>query len=80
MSSGHRRLPHLPSSVGYNRINGNPLNYEVGFRNRGQGKLAPIIVNGSVNNAPVFKIEPSLQEEVPQLLRDLADVLEESTL
>ena len=51
-ATGHNYLQDLPGTVGTTEIG--LLEWEVGFDKRGQGKLANIIVFGSINNAPVF--------------------------
>lgn len=79
-ATGHRHLGQLPSTVGLSRLDAAGLAYEVGFDKRGQGNLANIIVYGSVNNAPVFSIAPSLRKEVPWLERHLSEDAEDAVL
>lgn len=78
LASGHRYLDELPDAVGSSRLG--PLSWEVGFDKVGQGKLANIIVYGSVNNAPVFNHTDALRGELPRLERHLADAGEDSML
>jgi hypothetical protein len=78
LASGHRFLDELPETVGSSRFG--PLDYEVGFDKVGQGKLANIIVYGSVNNAPVFDHTEALRMEIPELQRHLGDAGEDSVL
>lgn len=73
-ASGHNYLDELPGTVGKSRIS--ELEYEVGFDKRGQGKLANIIVFGSVNNAPVFSHTASLRRDIPILEREFGDAAE----
>lgn len=77
-ASGHRYLPELPSTVSHGQTG--PLRHEVGFDKRGQGKLAHIIVFGSVNNAPVFDNAASVRRELPRATDSLADAGEDSIL
>jgi hypothetical protein len=77
-ASGHRYLPQLPSTVSAGQIG--PLRHEVGFEKRGQGKLAHIIVDGSVNNAPVFDHTASVRIELPRTADALADEGEDAAL
>lgn len=77
-ASGHRYLPELPGTVGRDQVGS--LEYEVGFDRRGQGKLANIIVFGSINNAPVFDHTSALRRDVPLLERDAADMAEGAAL
>lgn len=77
-ASGHRYLDQLPSTVSHGQTG--PLRHEVGFDKRGQGKLAHIIVFGSVNNAPVFDNAASVRRELPRATDSLADAGEDSIL
>lgn len=77
-ASGHRYLKQLQSHVGYDRIG--ELSYEIGFNKVGQGNLANIAAFGSINNAPVMDITAPLRRELPQIIRHLADLGEESVL
>lgn len=78
LASGHRFLDQLPDTVGSSRLG--ELDYEIGFDKVGQGKLANIIVYGSVNNAPVFDHTDALRGELSTLLRHLGDAGEDSVL
>lgn len=43
------------------------LSAEIGIENKGAGKLAHIIVFGSVNNAPVYDHTAALRRSVPEI-------------
>lgn len=53
---------------------------EAGIENKGAGKLAHIIVYGSVNNAPVYDHTAALRRVQPRALQWLADAAEGSVL
>lgn len=74
-AAGHRHLPGLASTVGYD-LEARPLSVtvDVGFRKSGQGNLANIAAFGSVNNAPVMDITRALRDEVPNFMRWVAKV------
>ena len=57
-----------------------PTEVEVGIENKGAGKLAHIIVFGSVNNAPVYDHMAGPRRALPRIERMLADTAEESML
>lgn len=75
-ASGHRRLKHLPSTVSHEMLA--PLEAEIGLEYKGQGKLAHIIVYGSVNNGPVYDHTAGLRRAAPAIDKILADAAEES--
>lgn len=78
---GHRQLRRLPKSIDW-EMNGN-WEVEAGVRRgqRGtQGRLAHIIVYGSVNNAPVYDHGAALRRAAPRAINWLADAAEESVL
>lgn len=70
-ATGHRYLPKFPRHVGRTKIS--KLHWEIGFNQVGQGKLASIIVGGSINNAPVYPWLGPFEREVPVLEQRLAD-------
>lgn len=55
-----------------------PLEAEIGIEQKGAGKLAHIIVFGSVNNAPVYDHTAALRRSIPAIADMLADAAEES--
>lgn len=57
-----------------------PWDAEIGIENKGAGKLAHIIVYGSVNNAPVYDHTAALRRSEPAILRMLAECVETSVL
>lgn len=56
------------------------LEFEVGFNKAGSGKLANIIVFGSVNNAPVYNFHGPLVRRTPRIVEALGGVAEDSVL
>jgi hypothetical protein len=72
-ASGHRHLPDLARTVGYD-VTVSPLSasVEVGFAKTGQGNLANIAAFGTSNNAPVMDITRGLYEELPFFMRAIA--------
>lgn len=80
-ASGHRSLRHLPKSITREMLG--PYEVEVGYDThvRGaQGRLAHIIVYGSVNNAPQWDHTVPLRNATPRILQRLAEAGEESVL
>ena len=72
-STGHRHLPGLASTVGYDLYSGgHQVTVEVGFAKKGQGNLATFAAYGSVNNAPVMDITRGLRAELPNVEKWLA--------
>lgn len=57
-----------------------PLEAEIGIAYKGAGRLAHIIVFGSVNNAPVYDHTAGLRRAEPRILEMFADAAEESVL
>lgn len=55
-----------------------PLEAEIGIEKKGAGKLAHIIVYGSVNNGPVYDHTAALRRSQPAIDDMLADAAEES--
>lgn len=55
-----------------------PLWAEIGIESKGAGKLAHIIVYGSVNNAPVYDHTAALRRSTPAIEGFVADAGEES--
>ncbi len=79
-ATGHRYLPKFAREVNYERIDTLGLHYEIGFDKAGQGKLANIIVFGSINNAPVYDFYGALYAETRTLASKLADAGHDSAL
>lgn len=79
-ASGHRYLHEFAQEVNLTRLDGAGLAYEIGFDKSGQGKLANIIVFGSINNASVYDFDSAWRREMPALLQRLAGAGEESVL
>lgn len=70
--SGLKHLPKLPSLVGYDvyaKIGGYAV--DVGPQHIGQGELANIVEDGSVNNAPIPALSPALDTEEPKVVAAL---------
>jgi hypothetical protein len=65
---GHRFLPRLPKSVTHEMID--DWTAEIGLSPipGTQGRLAHIIVYGSVNNAPVYDYTAALRRSTPEIL------------
>lgn len=81
MAAGHRYLGGLASAVEYERIDAAGLDYEIGFNKGGVGSLANVAVYGTSNNAPIMgSPADALRMELPNILRHLADVAEDSVL
>lgn len=57
-----------------------PLEAEIGIEQKGSGRLAHIIVFGSVNNAPVYDHTAALRRNTPAILQMFADELETAAL
>ena len=55
-----------------------PLSAEIGIEAKGAGKLAHIIVFGSVNNGPVYDHTAAMRRSMPAIENILADAAEES--
>lgn len=73
-ADGHRHLDSFAHHVAFEQLDGLGLDYEIGFNKSGQGKLAPIMVFGSVNNAPIMGTPAdALRKEMPAILIHLAD-------
>lgn len=79
-ASGHRYLPRLPNSVSDEMIDTWTVEAGLSPIPGTQGRLAHIIVYGSVNNAPVYDHEAALRRTLPHAERWLADAAEESVL
>lgn len=77
---GHRYLPKFAPTMGSRKTDSLGLSWEVGFHRRGQGKLAHIIVFGSVNNAPVYDFHGPLHRETPRIFRELGLIAEDDVL
>lgn len=65
---GHRYLSHFPTAVTSEILD--DYTAEIGFSPipGTQGKLAHIILNGSVNNLPVYDYTNALTRSVPEIL------------
>lgn len=68
----------LPPHVSFEMVDAWEI--EAGIENQGAGKLAHIIVFGSVNNAPVYDHTAALRRTAPFAVRVLGDAAEESVL
>lgn len=79
-ASGHRYLPKFAPEIGKRKRDRLGLSWEVGFKRHGQGKLAHIIVFGSVNNAPVYEFHGPLRKKTPEMLRRLGADAEDAVL
>jgi hypothetical protein len=77
---GHRYLPRLPRSVSNEFID--RWTQEIGLSPipGTQGRLAHIIVYGSINNAPVYDHTAALRRETPTILDMFAAEAEDDTL
>jgi hypothetical protein len=75
-AAGHRFLPNLPSHLRKWKLG--PLSHEVGFVTGDQGSIAHIIVNGSVNNAPVYDFYGPLTRRTEPFVRHIANIAEDS--
>jgi hypothetical protein len=77
---GHRQLPKFARSVTW-EMRG-PFSAEVGHETtRGtQGRLAHILLYGSVNNAPIYDYRTALYRSIPQIERKFADMGEDAVL
>lgn len=72
---GHRYLSKFARQIGSDVLGDEAI---IGFAYRGQGKLAHIIVDGSVNNAPVYDLMTGPRRALPKVLRTFADAAEDS--
>lgn len=68
----------LPEHVSHELIT--PWEAEIGIESKGAGKLAHIIVYGSVNNPPVYDHTAALRRARPEIEKMFADTTEESVL
>lgn len=77
---GHRYLPRLPRSVSHEFLD--YWTQEIGLSPipGTQGRLAHIIVYGSVNNPPVYDHTAGLRRAEPRILERFAGQLEDDTL
>jgi hypothetical protein len=57
-----------------------PDTAEIGIENKGAGKLAHIIVFGSVNNAPVYDHMSGPRRAMPRVVSAMADQAEDDVL
>jgi hypothetical protein len=76
---GHRYLPRFPRNISHDSGN---FDAEIGFdRSRGlQGALVWIILNGSINNAPVWDYAKVLVRTTPEILELYGATAEDATL
>ena len=85
-ATGHRYLSGgrggrpLQALMAWEQTDALGLVYEVGFDKESTGKLAHIIVFGSVNNAPVYEFHGPLVTQTPKLLNDLGAMAENAVL
>lgn len=78
---GHRFLPRLARAVSWEMLDEWQVEAGISPRPSGrQGRLAHIIVYGSVNNGPVYDHTAALRRTEPAAVRALADAAEESVL
>jgi hypothetical protein len=77
---GHRYLPRLPRSVSHEFLD--YWTQEIGLSPipGTQGRLAHIIVYGSINNTPVYDHTAGLRRATPRILERFAGQLEDDTL
>jgi hypothetical protein len=77
---GHRQLPYLPRSVSHEFLD--YWTQEIGLSPipGTQGRLAHIIVYGSINNGPVYDHTAGLRRATPRILERFAGQLEDDTL
>lgn len=77
---GHRYLPHFPRAITHEVIGS--YDAEIGFEpiKGTQGKLAHIILHGSINNAPVYDYTSALRRSTPEILEMYAEAAEGATL
>lgn len=78
-ATGHRYLRQLPAAVSAEMLTRDMGEAGLG-PNSGQGSIAHIIVYGSVNNAPVYDHMAGPRRMIPLILRDFADMGEQSVL
>jgi hypothetical protein len=76
---GHRYLPRFPRNISHDS---GDFDAEIGFdRSRGlQGALVWIILNGSINNAPVWDYAAALRRSTPAILEMYGGTTEDATL
>lgn len=69
-------LPHYPRSISYDvTANGDSITGTVGpDAAKLQGGLARVIEYGTVNNAPIPHLSPSLDAEIPRFEQAVADL------
>src|SRR5699024_6265133 len=72
-AAGHRHLPWFRPEVNMDRIDAIGLAYEIGFDKHEQGKLANIIVFGSINNDPFDDFTAALRGEIPRIVHRLGN-------
>ncbi len=77
---GHRFLGHLPKSVTWEMLDDWGIEAGLEPKSRTQGRLAHIIVYGSVNNAPVYDHTAALRRVQSRAVAWLADDAEDSVL
>ena len=77
---GHRFLPRFPKNISHELVG--DFMAEIGFdRSKGlQGALVWIILNGSINNAPVWDYAAGLRRSTPEILELFGGMAEDSTL
>lgn len=77
-ATGHRYLRKFANRVDFDKVDSLGFAYEIGFNKVGQGKLAHIIVFGSINNAPVYDFDAATRRSIPKLIEDMASAGEDS--
>lgn len=77
---GHRFLPRIPRSVTSSMLD--RWTAEIGFGPipGTQGRLAHIILHGSINNGPIWDYTAGLRRSEPRILELMAGAAEDSTL
>lgn len=76
---GHRYLPRFPRNISHES---DDFSAEIGFdRSKDlQGSLVWIILNGSINNAPVWDYAAALHRSTPAILEMYGGTAEDATL
>lgn len=77
---GHRFLPKLPKSVSHGFIDRWTMEIGLSPIPRTQGRLAHIIVYGSVNNLPVYDHTAALRRSTPAIDEMFGRTAEDATL
>lgn len=75
---GTEYVTPLPEHVSHEMIDA--YTAEIGIESKGAGKLAHIIVFGSVNNAPVYDHTAALRRSTPKILEMFGEMGEQAVL